>query len=339
MLKKKKKLIIGIIIAILLVGACEAKKYYSKPKEQVNTMEVKKSKLDLVTEYSGNVLSEKEVSVFIDSVQTVKTLNYRVGDFVKKDDVIIEFKNDSNDTNKDSYEKLRLQYESAHKNYEANKQIFAVGGISKDELDKSLLNLKIAKLDYESARKKQLKKKDKILAPVSGVITSLKADVNYKVDPSEPLFKIADTENLKIILEVPNSVAKKLGVGSEVSIKSDSLESNEVLQGKITSKSNISYKSKVTGDIVTEVIIKLDNNSTLKPGDKVDAIIKYDSIDGIIIPYNYINDNAVYVINKDGKTEKRDVTIGKTDGLNYEIKTGLNAGETITDKIQGDKAK
>lgn len=68
-------------------------------------MEVKKSKLDLVTEYSGNVLSEKEVSVFIDSVQTVKTLNYRVGDFVKKDDVIIEFKNDSNDTNKDSYEK------------------------------------------------------------------------------------------------------------------------------------------------------------------------------------------------------------------------------------------
>lgn len=58
----------------------------------------------------------------------------------------------------------------------------------------------------ESARKKQLKKKDKILAPVSGVIISLKADVNYKVDPSEPLFKNSRyRKNLKIVLEVPNS--------------------------------------------------------------------------------------------------------------------------------------
>lgn len=300
-------------------------------------MEVKENVLELKGEYNGTVESEKIVSVFNDTISTVKKLNYRIGDYVNKGDLIIELKNKDMELNSISLQKANLQYNIANNNYESAKKLYEIGGISKDELNQALLNLQNAKIELINSKEIIKLGNSKIFAPVSGVITDLKADVNYKVNPSEPLLKIADTENLKIVVNVPNYIVRKINVGNEVDITSESLDEGIVLKGKVVSKSNLSFKSRATGDTVTEVIIKLDENQSLiKHGDIVNATIHYDKAQGIIIPYNYIKDNYVYVINKDGQKEKREVTVGKNDGLNFEIKSGLNIGETVVETSQGE---
>ena len=186
-------------------------------------------------------------------------------------------------------------------------------------------------------------------SPISGVIVEANADDNYKIDPTKPLYKIADTENLKITLDVPNYMAKNLKVGQTVDITSDSLNDDEVLHGVVKNIAKISTKSETSNDAITSVEVSLDNYSTLKPGDIVDAKINYLTLNNnIIIPLQYIefeNDKTyVYILNNKNIVERREVKLGKNNTINYVVNSGLSVHDKLinnSSKIykQGDKIK
>ena len=163
------------------------------------------------------------------------------------------------------------------------------------------------------------------------------------------MYKIADTENLKITLDVPNYMAKNLKVGQTVDITSDSLNDDEVLHGIVKNIAKISTKSETSNDAITSVEVSLDNYSTLKPGDIVDAKINYLTLNNnIIIPLQYIefeNDKTyVYILNNKNIVERREVKLGKNNTINYVVKSGLSVHDKLinnSSKIykQGDKIK
>lgn len=349
-LKKRTKIILLIIVLVAIAWI-----FFNRSTSAViaplNTHTVKKDNLVLSYSASGTVESQKEISVFSDTTAQVESVNYRVGDAVNKGDNLLSFKTSSIEDAKLNLEKIQLQVNKNKNEYEIAKALFNVGGASKHEMDSAKLTLDTSLLDLAIAKKTITNFKKNISSPISGVVTEVNADVNFKVDSSKPLFKIADTENLQIGINVPNIKAKKLQVGHEVTVTSDSLNNDEVLKGKITKISKVASKTGDFSETTTRVIVELENYSTLKPGMTTNVTITYNKLENkILVPFNFIqtdvenNTSVVYVLNKDNVVEKRNVTIGENNTFSFEITSGLNENENIIENVNniykdGDKIK
>lgn len=348
---KIKKKYIAIILIALGIGACSLKSVVNKNKVSsysVSSISAEKSNLDLSYDLNGIIEVEKKISIFSNTVAEVIKVNYRQGDEVKKGDILAVLKSETGNNDELLLEKSKLAYEESKKNYDNLKQIYEAGGISKSELDNAELNMKNNLISYQVNKNNKKDFSPNIVSPITGVILSSDIDVNYKVDPSKALFTIADIENLKLVLEIPNSKAKNIKEGQLVLASSDSLETNETIKGYVSNVSKISFKSSKSNENITRVTVNLEDYKNLKPGDRVEAKIVYDSIkDKIILPLQYlvfINDKVYAYVNNKGVVELRNVTLGANDGINYIIESGLDSGDIVIDNStniykQGDKIK
>lgn len=336
---KKKSIAIAAIIVVLAL-ALGAKKVFSKSNIPLDTYEVTKQDINFSYSVTGYVESQKTVSVFTTNATEVDRVNARLNDTVNEGDVLLTFKKNSSDTQSLNIQKANSIIPKLKADYEAAKKIYAVGGISKSDLDTSRQALQSAIIDAKIAASGYKTFESVLKSPISGVIIEANADDNYKIDPTKPLYRIADTANLKITLEVPNYKAKNLVVGQKVTITSDSLQDGEVLEGNIKSVSKISSKSSTTNDSITTVEVNLKNYSTLKPGVSVDAKIEYLSLKNtLLVPLQYIlfenNTSYAYVINSKGIVEKRKLVLGKNDTVNYEVLDGIKEHEKVLNNSNG----
>lgn len=339
-IKKKKIIIVFILIALVLLGILFVKNTLTDSNLNPNIHTVSKQNLTLTYTSEGSIVPQKEISIFSETLAQVEKVNFRVGDFVKQGDVLLSLKGSSLDEARLNYQKLKLQVEKNKRDYQIITQLYNAGGASKNEVNAAKVLLDSSIIDMNIAKRGFVNFKKNITSPISGVILELNADENYKVDLTKPLFKIADTENLQVVINVPNIKAKKLKEGQDVIVKSDSLENNEVLKGKIKSISQIAQRTANSSENTTRIVIELENYSKLKPGDTAEVTVIYKQLkDKVIIPFNYIstdvatNQSYVLVLNKDNVLEKRIVKLGENDTVNFEVIEGLKVNDKIVENL------
>ena len=355
MLKNKKRFAI-IAIFVIIAGISLVKFTSSTSKATVSVAnaeikEVEKTNMLLKYDVDGTVESEKEVLVFPTVPGKVKKVYYRLGDEVEKGAILLDMDSSSIEDININIDKASLSVSQRKKELSDLQSLYSVGGASKSEIEQARNALRLAELDLKSAKNSSSGLSSSVVSPVSGVITESNADDNLKVDQSKQLFKIVDVENLKVSAEIPNSKVKNIKVGSKVIIKSDSLPDGTKIEATVSDISKISTLSTKFNDSVTKTNIKLEKNSGLKPGEKVKLSIIYDELNDVItVPLLYVeidavtNKSYVYVLGKNNIVEKREVVVGKTDNINYEIKSGLEVGDKLLNNIskqfkEGDKLK
>ena len=355
MLKNKKRFaIIAILVAIAgisFVKFTSSNSNTTVSAASIETKEVVKTNMLLKYDVDGTVESEKEVLVFPTVPGKVKRVYYRLGDEVEKGAILLDMDSSSIEDININIDKASLSVSQRKKELSDLQSLYSVGGASKSEIEQARNALKLAELDLKSAKNSSSGLSSSVVSPVSGVITESNADDNLKVDQSKQLFKIVDVENLKVSAEIPNSKVKNIKVGSKVIIKSDSLPDGTKIEATVSDISKISTLSTKFNDSVTKTNIKLEKNSGLKPGEKVKLSIIYDELNDVItVPLLYVeidavtNKSYVYVLGKNNIVEKREVVVGKTDNINYEIKSGLEVGDKLLNNIskqfkEGDKLK
>ena len=355
MLKNKKRFaIIAILVAIAgisFVKFTSSNSNKTVSAASIETKEVVKTNMLLKYDVDGTVESEKEVLVFPTVPGKVKKVYYRLGDEVEKGAILLDMDSSSIEDININIDKASLSVSQRKKELSDLQSLYSVGGASKSEIEQARNALRLAELDLKSAKNSSSGLSSSVVSPVSGVITESNADDNLKVDQSKQLFKIVDVENLKVTSEIPNSKVKNIKVGSKVIIKSDSLPDGTKIEATVSDISKISTLSTKFNDSVTKTNIKLEKNSGLKPGEKVKLSIIYDELNDVItVPLLYVeidavtNKSYVYVLGKNNIVEKREVVVGKTDNINYEIKSGLEVGDKLLNNIskqfkEGDKLK
>ncbi len=355
MLKNKKRFaIIAILVAIAgisFVKFTSSNSNKTVSAASIETKEVVKTNMLLKYDVDGTVESEKEVLVFPTVPGKVKKVYYRLGDEVEKGAILLDMDSSSIEDININIDKASLSVSQRKKELSDLQSLYSVGGASKSEIEQARNALRLAELDLKSAKNSSSGLSSSVVSPVSGVITESNADDNLKVDQSKQLFKIVDVENLKVSAEIPNSKVKNIKVGSKVIIKSDSLPDGTKIEATVSDISKISTLSTKFNDSVTKTNIKLEKNSGLKPGEKVKLSIIYDELNDVItVPLLYVeidavtNKSYVYVLGKNNIVEKREVVVGKTDNINYEIKSGLEVGDKLLNNIskqfkEGDKLK
>ena len=205
---------------------------------------------------------------------------------------------------------------------------FKTGGVTKQQLDNSRLQLKNAQA---AVRAQGVRVNDtSVRAGISGTINKKMVEPGMVVSPGTPLFEIVNINSLKLSVLVDESQIGKIQIGQEVPIKVNVLPEDSFV-GRITF---IAPKSDTSLNFPVE--IEVQNRGNLKAGMYATATFKTnngaETQNMLTVPaeafVNGVSSGQLFVV-QNGIAKLIKVTIGKVYGDKVQVLSGLKGGEQV----------
>jgi RND family efflux transporter MFP subunit len=211
------------------------------------------------------------------------------------------------------------RYENAYK----------TGGITKQQLDNSRLQLKNAQaaVRAQSVRVNNAA----VRTGISGTINKKMVEPGAVVSPGTPMFEIVNINTLKLSVLVDESQVSKLQLGQVVPI-SVSVYPEDSFSGRI---SFIAPKSDASLNFPVE--IEVSNNGKLKAGMYASAVFKTNNGASnqnlLTVPVeafvNGVTSGQLFIVDNNGTAKMIKVQIGKVFGNRVHVISGLKGGEQV----------
>jgi RND family efflux transporter MFP subunit len=173
-----------------------------------------------------------------------------------------------------------------------------------------------------------------VTAPFDGVITERRVDIGDLVTAgsttnTSPLFGIAQTEQIRVFVNVPQGASVQLGVGSAAQVTANEYPTR-TFEGKVTRTSeSIDPQARTL-----RVEVDLSNSDlVLIPGMYVKVAFSLKPTTFVQVPASALlfrsGGPQVAVITDDDKVRFQDVTIARDNGHLVEIASGLAEGDRV----------
>ncbi len=334
-----KKTLIYIIVAAVLIGLAAYKIAGNKEKQTKEVQEVARqvdkinvnvvtvSRENINTDYSANGTfipkqesnQSSEISGRIVSVLVKEGSRVGAGQVlatIKKDAIEVDVAQAQNNLQNAIIDNQR--YENA----------FKTGGVTKQQLDNSRLQLKNAQA---AVRAQGVRVNDtSVRAGISGTINKKMVEPGMVVAPGTALFEIVNINSLKLSVLVDESQIGKIQLGQEVPIKVNVLP-DESFVGRITF---IAPKSDASLNFPVE--IEVQNRGNLKAGMYATATFKTnngaETQNMLTVPaeafVNGVSSGQLFIVNN-GTAKLITVQTGKVYGDKVQIVSGLKGGEQV----------
>lgn len=322
---KKITLLIIITSLFALVGCGKKEAVVGESIEQlqkkegipVKIVELQKENYSQELTFSGKIRGLKESMVTSSIAGRIETIAKDVNDKVKEDDVVI---NVPTDVPASQYNQAKDNFELTQNTYNRMQKLFESGAISQQDLDQVEVQYKVAQSNFDSI--------DKILnieSPIDGVISIMYAEVGDMINPGDQLFQVVDNSYYKTRVYVPESQIKDIRKGQKVT----ATWNNIVFSGKVSKVSTaIDYD---TNAFIVDILYP-NNKQDIKIGVTADVKIEVYKTEAIAVESQYIltdgEQTYVYLKNAD-KAQKRVIEVGRRLNGNFEIISGLEAGDIL----------
>lgn len=254
----------------------------------------------------------------------------------------------------DSIKALRINALQA--DVENAKRLFKAGGGTRETIEQTENNLKIAQLEKRqlendirtrqaimqtsiretqisaSIQEKELRtferklQQSNILTTRAGVLTFVNKNLGQNVNEGEVLAKLADLSSFKLIGSISDNYAAQIHIGMPVLVKLN----DSIMRGSLAQI----YPSVQNNVMTFEVALDSKSNAAFRPKMKTEVFIVTDSRRNILRVANGPafkggSVQEVFILRKDGKAERRTVKIGLTSFDFVEITEGVQKGETV----------
>ena len=253
--------------------------------------------------------------------------NYRMGDAVRKGDVIIKIVDEEYE-NQTNIKGAKLDLDISEMEYKKQQALYKKGGVTLRELVNSEKALVTARQTYDNAKIKLSKMS--IKAPFKGVITDLPFYSNgVRVETGQPLLSFMEYSTVVMDLSLPENLMGSVKIKQSARIMNYSIP-DDTLKGYISELSPAideetrSFKGRV------EV---MNDELKLRPGMFVKAEVVVASLDSaIVIPKDIIltmgNRRYVFVAQKETARVKY-ISTGLENNNQVEVVSGLKTGDRL----------
>jgi membrane fusion protein, multidrug efflux system len=276
-----------------------------------------------------------------------------VGSAVKKGQLLARL--DATDTNL-SAQAATADVRSAEANYELAKAEVERQRklVEKKFISQSALDIREAELKTSAARLQQMKAQAAVsgnqsrytalLADRDGVVTEIKAEPGQVVKAGETITQIVDTKQIDVLVAVPESRMAKLKVNDSVAIKLWA-DREKTYMGKIREISPAASSATRAFDVR---VTFLDADEAVKLGMTAGVRFTDDASADLVIPTSALTQvngkSSVWVIDKNGVANPREVTAGQYTEEGVTITNGLQPNEMVAiagvhTLIKGQKVK
>ena len=329
-----------IILLILIVLGLVYYFTHENKKEKIyindySYMEVKKTDEIGTLNLNGYIKANNPIGIFVDKKLKVKEVFIKNGDFVKKGQVLMTFDDDETNKLNRNIEKERINLQKIQRDLKTTRELQKLGGASKNDVKNLEDNARISQLSIDEYTEVLNKTATEVKSPVDGVVSNLKAQENYLVDTDSSLLEIIDSNDLRIIVEIPEYNSQSVKLGQSVKVRQDISDDDKVYDGEITKISRLSTTSSLTSENVLEADVKTKEViPNLVPGFKIKAVLQLKADEkNIIIPKIALqSENGkyfVFTIDNKNTVKRKEVTVKNIVGDNIIVTSGLNIGEIL----------
>ncbi len=357
-MKKKKVIIISVIviiaaaIGITMCSKSKGKKTSVKAKSETYT--VKTGEIKIKLEETGEIQPITQIN--LKSKVSGKIIRFYVkeNDYIKKGDLIADIEPDYNQAStisnvKNSLKLNEIRLKNAREDLANKTKLFKENYISKnvydqakDELDKAVMDNKLALQQYELIKEIDTEGNvTKLLATASGTVIQKLIEEGEMVVASTGAYsegtvvlKLADLSKMIVKATINEVDISKVKIGQLVQISVDAYPYVSYT-GKIT---KIAAMASISNNVkVFPIEIQIDQtDSKLKPGMTANITIQGETRSNIVtIPIRALfsdenGNDIVYKVVKDTVTVSTQVKTGINNFQDVEIIEGLKVGDKIS---------
>lgn len=323
---KRWLLFSGMILALIILYACNGNGEQAKSMEQIYKEEGVPVKTKLVQpqlfekklNYNAVLTGIEESTVSAKLADRVEKVLVNIGDYVTKDQVLITFPTDNPTA---QYQQAKVAYDNAKSSFDRIKNLFDTGGISQQNYDNTRTQYEVAKANFEAVSQMV-----KVLAPMNGYVTGINVVESENVKKDEQLVTISRTDKLKSKVWISEKEISQVKVG----LPALATWNDQVLHGKVVQVDMaINQNNQAFG-----AVLEFDNNGNgLYCGvtSEIQIITKQDAEAIVVNVKNILNsaDGDYVFVNMNGQAERRLVVQGERQNLDVEIVKGLNPGDQL----------
>lgn len=336
-----KKIIIMLGFALILV-ACERPVEPAPPPRPALVVMVGESAANEAMVLVGEVKSRYETNLGFRINGKIIERKVDVGSTVKKGQVLARL--DATDTNLSAQaasadvRAAEASHALARAEVERQRTLF-----TKKFISQSALDIREAELKTSAARVSQVRAQAAVsgnqsrytvlVADRDGVITQIRAEPGQVVGASEMVVQIVDTKQIEVLVAVPESRMGNVKVGDTAEVKlwaSQATDSERTYTAKVREIAPAATSSTRAFDVRVAIS---DTDDALKLGMTAGVRFAQIEADKIIIPATALTQmngkNSVWVINKEGIANSREVTAGQFTENGIVISSGLKTGEMV----------
>lgn len=364
--KKWPKILLWVVLGLAIIGVIATAIVKSQGKTKELYEEVTPTANDSIvksTVLTGSIEPRDEILVKPNMNGIIAELNHLPGDFVQEGELIAKIQMVPDVAMVQSaasrVDAARVDLKRTEEVYNRDKSLYDQKILAKETYETSLANYRRAKIEYSSAVEQldltrtgssastSKRNNTLVFATVTGTILEQPVKVGSRVtmannfNEGTTVVSIADLTDLLFIGNVNESDVNNVTVGSPVTIHVGALK-DKTYHAVVE---YVSPKGKDTsGTILFEVkaAISGDDLSALKAGFSSNAEVEMAHKTGVLtIPeatVTYEGDKSfVFVKGGKGEYEKKEVTLGLSDGIKVEVLSGLTGDETLRGNLMKKK--
>ena len=364
--KKWPKILLWVVIGLAIIGVIATAIVKSQGKTKELYEEVTPTANDSIvksTVLTGSIEPRDEILVKPNMNGIIAELNHLPGDFVQEGELIAKIQMVPDVAMVQSaasrVDAARVDLKRTEEVYKRDKSLYDQQILAKEAYETSFANYRRAKIEYDSAVEQldltrtgssastSKRNNTLVFATVTGTILEQPVKVGSRVTMANnfsegtTVVSIADLTDLLFIGNVNESDVNNVTVGSPVTIHVGALK-DKTYHAVVE---YVSPKGKDTsGTILFEVkaAISGDDLSALKAGFSSNAEVEMAHKTGVLtIPeatVTYEGDKSfVFVKGSKGEYEKKEVTLGLSDGIKVEVLSGLTGDETLRGNLMKKK--
>lgn len=351
----KKRWVIGTIIVILLFSsAIFALSRKSRGNIEVKTTAVKQG--DIIVSYSTNgaVESRSKREYFVQAPTKITKLRVKVGDRVKRGDIIADL--DAQDlsiqlkTAEKQYENAKINLEKTREAYNKQKEqanqaqpplipgsnvtpSLTGAPVTENDIKLQENQVEIARLNVEGIKQNMAKQQRTIKSDIDGIITAVNGTEGGMTSVQLPLAVVENTSDLQVVLNVNQYDITNIKEGQEANVKFNNQSVRAVVDRINPTATKV--VSAAGSDTTIKVILKLEEtNELLKSGFEVDADIKVGEKKNVLkLPAEAIisdkeGNERVYIL-ENNTVKLKNIKTGLVSDVEVEVLEGLKLGEKV----------
>ena len=295
--------------------------------------------------FSGTARTEKIINLSFRSNGILTLLNMKLGQVVKKGDLLGQL---DNVTARLNYESAIASKNSAESQMNTAKlaldrirTLYEKGSASLTDFESAKNSYKTAQQSYESAIRSVAIQQEQIrygylYAPEDGVITTITVEVDETISAGQQVGVLNAGTEMQISVGFPESIINELRLDMPVQVRLPAQE-DMVFQGTISELSpaidnnSATYPARIRVQDTNQVIKSgMAANVTLSTG----GVVESDTV--LNVPAEAVGEDSegrfVFLIDESGDqtvVRKTPVTVGLLDSRGFEVLDGLSKGQKI----------
>ena len=284
--------------------------------------------------YSASVQANVINNIAPLSSGRIQKLNAEVGDFVSAGQVLAEM-------DRVQLDQAALRLKNDETELARVKQLFDEGGVSQSDYEALELAFNVSKSSYDNLEENTI-----LRTPVSGVVSARNYDRGDLYAMAQPIYTVQQITPVKLLVPISEADYTRVKRGDKVSLTADALP-GKTYSGTIVRL----YPTMDPATHTFNAEVRVNNEKReLRPGMYARVTVDFGANQSVVVPDAAVirqqgsGQRSVFVLNADDTVTIKVVETGRHFGSQYEILSGLEAGEQVltggfTNLKSGDKVE